>query len=775
MDFKKVIITFLVGIHILPSSLLGPIKPQNTPLPVPTEIKTPVTNGNTNNNGLSITDEIYADLAMQHELDHVSVYYFDGNTRNTVSINADKNWDPASTIKLYAAMYAFDQASHGKISLDQNITIDAKNIAASESYPNGYPALNDGDNVTVFRLLDQMITQSDNTSFNTLLDLFNRQEITKYVHDLGLTNSNIGSKLNLSQDQQQYEVNTGGYGPNLITANDYATAFVLINGGRIPGSTDLFNILSRQKLNTMIPAYLPKTVTVAHKTGELDPDYHDGGIIVDANRRYVLSVFSNMGDPAVVAHISDLIYTNNVNLVGNNQASGHNATSEVPNAPIDPLVSEGKSQEASTVLAANTQNVNVPKVTASDIGIKGTDLANTLTAEELPLVIISPVSPLHFLVSLGEQIRVITNPIPSLRLKYKTENLKQDLAEANDLVAIGKINEANTILKNVTTNVTTLAKDPAIIGNVKLQNSIDAISETRFSILASEVQGSTNTDQKVELIKEIASQAVATTENIKPFITDGVKRNNLSQTPIVGEVIKTTTNSITIKTSDGVEVTTPVDNQIKTRDAGSTNSEISNSSQISVGSTIAVAGSFVLTNIASDSANPKPVTVLKVNIDTNTLVIQNANGVPQQIDLTKGTVIKGVDTSISLDQISPGDVIVVHGVALPATSSPSASEKTTSTPKGTTTPVGQTPGPTTSSSNNNSTTTATPIPTPIQSGPTTASKVTPAPKVTATPVPTKTTTPQVIKGNVIQVVQTPVVTPAATPKSTPVPTTAPKK
>ncbi len=801
--WRKAVITFLVGLHLLPVTALRSFEPSNTPLPTPVEVRIqqPVNNTPQPANGLSIQDEVYADLAMQHELDHVSVYYFDDNPKNTVSINADKNWDPASTIKLYAAMYTFDQISHGKLNLDQNITIDAKNVAPSESYSNGYSPLSAGDSVTLYRLVDQMITQSDNTAFNTLLDLLNRQEVTKYIHDLGLTNSSVGAKLNLSEGQQQYESYTSGYGPNLITANDYAKAFVLIKGGRIPGSTDLFNILSRQRLNSMLPADLPKNVTVAHKTGELAPYYHDGGIIVDAARKYVLAVFSDMGDPAVVAHISQLVYTNDVNLVGINNIS--KPITEIPNAPIDPLVTEAKPQEEFAVLAASTQNISLPKVTASDVGIKATDLANTLSPSQLPPVIIPADSPLHLLVALGEQIRIITNPIPSVRANFEVQNMTQELAEANGLISKGNTTKANDILQNVNDSLAQLASDPNVARDTNLQNSIDAVSETRFSILGSEVKASSDTAQKVQLIKDIASQALDTSQNIKPFVADGVKETKLTQAPVVGEVTKTTADSITIKISDGSEVTKPLDNQIKTRDAGTEDSTVSNPGQIPVGSTVAVAGSFVLTNIAPESANPKAVTVLKVNTETNSIVIQGPNGIPQQIDLTAGTVIKGTDTSISLDQINPGDVIVVHGEALPATPSGAIINPTTN-PLATPTPVGQTPGPTTTGSGSSGGNTNTPVasltpigqtPNPFVTATPSASKApiaspTFAPKVTVTPIPVKTTAPApttvpkattapkvtpapVIKGNVINVV--PATTTAPTPKATPAPTIAPKK
>src|SRR5258708_4393357 len=207
MMLSKAIVTFLISLHLLPGPVPKPANPnpqtpsQQQQAPQPNTPPTQKLPGN-----LSIPDEVYADLALQHELNHVSVYYFDDNPKNTVSIDSQKNWDPASTIKLFVAMYTFDQVANGKISLDENIVIDAKNIAPSESYVNGYLPLNEGDNVTIFRLVDEMITQSDNTAYNTLLDILDRQQITKYIHDLGLTSSSIGAKLNLNDSQQQAEI-----------------------------------------------------------------------------------------------------------------------------------------------------------------------------------------------------------------------------------------------------------------------------------------------------------------------------------------------------------------------------------------------------------------------------------------------------------------------------------------------------------------------------------------------------------------------------------------
>jgi beta-lactamase class A len=782
------------------------------------------------NSEVTLSQEVYADLAMRHALGHVSVYYFDGNIKDTISINADQNWIPASTIKLYAAMYAFYQVSQGALSLDQSVTITPSNVAASESFPGGYQALSSGDTVSVYRLLDQMITQSDNTAFNTLLDLLDRREVTKYIQDLGLDNSNVGGKLNLNDSQQAAEVTTAGYSANTTTASDYGRAFEMINGGRVPGSKGLFDMLSRQKLNSMLPADLPTNVVVAHKTGELAPYYHDGGIIVGPNKKYVLSVFSSEGEPSLVAHISALIYTGNINLVGANINPPVVSQNAFP--PLDPLVAEADGQK---VLAATTQNLKTPTVTASNLGITAADLNQSLGTSELPPVIIPADSPLHLLTDVGYKMTELMYPIKSVQDQFSTDILKMNLAEANNLVKRGKASEANTILASVDNQLGTLAKEPTISQNTALQTTLTQVSETRFTILANQFTTATSSQDKIAAIKTIASQAQNASTDLVPNVTAALKQADPAQTPVVGKVVATSVNSVTVQTPAGNEVSVPVDTQVKTRDSAGEDTQTQNPMQIQAGTEVAITPNFVLTNIPADSINPTPVTVVKVDTANNVLVISK-DGVPQQIDLTKQTTINGTDTTVSLDQIQPGDVLVVHGEPLPA--SPSAtiaspednSESSASSGLQTNSPnnsggnsggsesqeqAGQS-GSTTNVSTNSAVTTALPVtassaatktgitatattsPTPstlvktpspkpgTTAAPTTTAKPTATPAPTTPPkatTPPKTPTPtavpaktsNVIQGTTIQVIQTTTTT-TTTKTATPAPSTpAPAK
>ena len=82
----------------------------------------------------------------------------------------------------------------------------------------------------------------------------------------------------------------------------------------VKASQEMTKILLDQKFNEIIPALLPPTVKVAHKTGSITGIQHDGGIIfLPDGRKYVLVLLSRFkGDEKSVilpmAEVSKLVY-----------------------------------------------------------------------------------------------------------------------------------------------------------------------------------------------------------------------------------------------------------------------------------------------------------------------------------------------------------------------------------------------------------------------------------------------------------------------------------
>lgn len=640
-----------------------------------------------NTSDVSIEDAVYADLAIRHYLTNVSVESFDGNSQDSININVDKQWVPASTVKTYVAMYAYKQIQDNKLSLNDFILIDPKNVVSTELETEELPVLAEGQSVSVERLIKQMIIQSDNTAYNVLLDVLDRQEISKYIQSLGLTNSVIGSKLNLDSNQQQSELNVSAYSLNVTTVQDYSRAFDLIKRRKIPGANELFTILSEQKINNMLPLFLPKNVTVAHKTGDLDPLYHDGGIIIGPNRSYILSVFSNLGDPSIIAHVSQLVYTKDLSLIG---ASIPNTAQSSENIyqPIDPLVLNPNPNQQ-LLGTKDMSNVQVPSINASDLGIKPSDLSLDLGKHELPQVIIPADSPVHFLVTVTQLIRGVFIP----KSQRQLDNLNLKLAEVGDLESRSNNKKAGEILQTVQKQLNSLAKDQKVGEDTKVQTAIQSISETRFTLLGKELDG-VNKAQKNETIKAIANQARETLTQIQPNIPQAISETSLSQKPLIGQVTDVSDSQITVKTASGPQVTVPLTKEIRIKEKDKTNVPTSASS-ISVGTSIALIGSsqgknfkasFILTNLPRQLVAPPPAIVLKVNQANKTMVISQ-NGGPIQVNTNSQTVIKGTGTNLSFNSIKPNDVIIVHGENVTPqkngqnASTPSASSKSPSSSK----------------------------------------------------------------------------------------------
>ena len=78
-------------------------------------------------------------------------------------------------------------------------------------------------------------------------------------------------------------------------------------------SQKMLTLLKAQQINHKIPKYLPDTVMIAHKTGELDEFSHDAGIVYTAEGDYVIVLLSDSDNPRaaeeVLARTSESIYS----------------------------------------------------------------------------------------------------------------------------------------------------------------------------------------------------------------------------------------------------------------------------------------------------------------------------------------------------------------------------------------------------------------------------------------------------------------------------------
>ena len=138
---------------------------------------------------------------------------------------------------------------------------------------------------TVERLVDLMITQSDNTATNLLINRLGYKALRQSFQQMGLSQTSLVRKMmDFSRRDEGVE--------NWTSAGDIAILLGRIYQGRLvdgASSRRALTLLKESKYDDRIPGKLPKGTVVAHKTGLERHLCHDAGI-----------VFTNRGDFLIV-------------------------------------------------------------------------------------------------------------------------------------------------------------------------------------------------------------------------------------------------------------------------------------------------------------------------------------------------------------------------------------------------------------------------------------------------------------------------------------------
>lgn len=123
--------------------------------------------------------------------------------------NADKFIYPASCYKIFVATEVLRQIEQKIFSLETIIEVKSPNDVDKDAriFPkDSRPLLKSGDKVTIEKLLDLMLTRSDNTTANCLIDLVSREKITKnIIYKHNWQGSEVTRKfLNRTKEEKPY-------------------------------------------------------------------------------------------------------------------------------------------------------------------------------------------------------------------------------------------------------------------------------------------------------------------------------------------------------------------------------------------------------------------------------------------------------------------------------------------------------------------------------------------------------------------------------------------
>ncbi|MBN2570782.1 MAG: serine hydrolase [Ignavibacteriales bacterium] len=200
---------------------------------------------------------------------------------------------PASVYKMYVASEILNQISHGKLSLyDFYITKEPNTVdKTKEIETDPRPLLKNGDTVTVNYLLDLMITRSDNSAANCLIDISQRPNIDSLLHSYGWYGSEVTRKfLSRKYEDSGYDTIRGTETCALHAADFMYKIYTnsLVNHW---ASQQMKTLLGRQLDKSKLATGLPPTAMFYHKTGWFSYWTHDVGIVDDGDVKYIIACF----------------------------------------------------------------------------------------------------------------------------------------------------------------------------------------------------------------------------------------------------------------------------------------------------------------------------------------------------------------------------------------------------------------------------------------------------------------------------------------------------
>ncbi|MGE5812487.1 MAG: serine hydrolase [Ignavibacteria bacterium] len=218
-------------------------------------------------------------------------------------VNYDNFIYPASVYKMYVAAEVLHQVSNGEYTLSTLFIVKSPNDVdgAKEIFNDPRPLLKDGDTVTVNYLLDLMITRSDNSAANCLIDLATRPRINELMHRYGWNGSEVTRKfLKRKFEDPGYETIKG-----TETCALHAADFMYrIETNQLVNpwvSKQMKTFLGRQLDKSKIAQGLPQNTMYYSKTGWWSYWTNDAGIVDDGKVKYIIACFMPIEEEKALA------------------------------------------------------------------------------------------------------------------------------------------------------------------------------------------------------------------------------------------------------------------------------------------------------------------------------------------------------------------------------------------------------------------------------------------------------------------------------------------
>lgn len=239
----------------------------------------------------------------------IGILIKDLKTTKQIVVHPDKIFPAASLVKIPIMAACCYAENEGRISLKEILRLSGSN-KYSGSGKLKYTAV--GTALTIDKLMELMISESDNTATNMLIERLGFDYLNACFKRMGLKDSNICRRMMDFNSRREGK-------ENFTTASDLAFILEEIYKNRLINkrySQLCLGFLKKQKIKDRIPSKLPKETEVAHKTGLERGVCHDAGIIFTPKGDFLICVLAKHQNKTAglakrfIAQIAFQVYSN---------------------------------------------------------------------------------------------------------------------------------------------------------------------------------------------------------------------------------------------------------------------------------------------------------------------------------------------------------------------------------------------------------------------------------------------------------------------------------
>jgi len=233
-----------------------------------------------------LLNDIIRQLEEKHGCTAACAIWDAQNNETFANYRMDKVFKSASLIKTPIMLCALEEVEKGTYTLDTIIPVQPCHCVGDEA-----PVIENGRDVALSVLLEYMITYSNNSATNVLIDLLGMEKVNDCSRRIGLKDTV------LRRHMLDYESARQGR-ENHTSADDMLRLYTMLHKGEVltPFMCETaIPILMRQHDKELLMFANPEQ-KAAHKTGGLSDIAHDAGILYGDKRTLIFAVLSTAPD-----------------------------------------------------------------------------------------------------------------------------------------------------------------------------------------------------------------------------------------------------------------------------------------------------------------------------------------------------------------------------------------------------------------------------------------------------------------------------------------------